>query len=252
MNREKKESLPLVVLALGVAAAMVRGLLYQMAVDDKGLLARGHWLQWLLWVLCAAAVIAVLPIVKLKGSNDYADNFGPSTAAAIGSIVMAAGVALTLLAGNTMPRPILVQLWTVCGILSVAGLIWAGVSRFQGKQPFVLCHGVLTAFLALHMVSRYQPWSGDPQAQNWVFSLLGAVGLTLCAYGHSAFSADKGKRRSFLATGLLTVFVCCAAIPNTEYFWLYLCGGIWAFTGLCRVTPVPKREPAPEAAPETE
>ena len=64
--------------------------------------------------------------------------------------------------------------------------------------------------------NRYQPWSGNPQIQDWLFSLVGAVGLTLCAYHQSAFSADRGKRRSFLATSLLTVFACCAALPHTE------------------------------------
>lgn len=238
----KTESLPLLVLVLGGAAAAVRGLLYLTAVDDKGLLTRGHGLQWLLWILCAAAVAAVLPVARLKGSNRYTDNFAPGNAAAAGCFAMAAGIVLTLLSGNAMTRTLLVQLWYISGVLSAAGLVWAGLSRWKGAQPFVLTFAVLCLFLALHMVSRYQPWSGNPQAQDWIFSLLGAVGLTLCAYGHSAFCADKGKRRSFLATGLLTVFACCAALPHTEYFWLYLGGGIWAYTGLCRVTP----EPAPE------
>lgn len=252
MKQNKIEKLPLLVLLLGAAAAAVRGILYLTAADDKGLLARGSILQWLLWVLAAAAVAVVLGIAKRKGSDDYAHNFGPSLPAALGSFAMAAGVVLTLLEGNPMPRPTLVRLWLLSGILSAAGLVWTGLDRYQGKQPFVLCPAVLTVFLALQMVSRYQPWSGDPQAQNWIFSLLGAVGLTLCAYSQSAFSADKGKRRSFLAQSLLTVFACCAAVPHTEYFWLYLCGGIWAYTGMCRVTPVSKQEKAPEAAPETE
>lgn len=248
MKQNKREKLPLLLLALGAAAALIRGLLYLMAAEDSGLLVRNHPLQWLLAILCAAAAIFVLPIAGQKGSNRYADNFGPDPAAALGSFLMAAGVVLTLLEGNTMPRPTLVRLWLLSGILSAAGLVWTGLDRYQGKQPFVLCPAVLTLFLALHMVSRYQPWSGNPQVPDWVFSLLGAVGLTLCAYHQSAFSADKGTRRAFLATSLLTVFVCCAALPHTEYWALYLCGGIWAFTGRCRITAVPE----PEAAPETE
>ena len=248
MNQTKNEKLPLLLLVLGVAAAAVRGLLYLTAVDGKGMLIRGHFLGILLMILCAAAVLSVLYVIRLKGSDAFSDNFRPSTPAAVGCAVMAAGVLLTLLTGNAMPRPRLVQLWYLSGILSVAGLIWAGLSRYRGQQPFMLCYGVLTVFLALHMVSRYQPWSGDPQSQDWIFSLLGAIGLTLCSYGNSAFCVDKGKRRSFLATSLLTVFACCAALTHTEYFWLYLGGGIWAFTGICRVTPVP----LPESAPETE
>ena len=94
----------------------------------------------------------------------------------------------------------------------------------------------------MHMVSRYQPWSGVPQAQNWVFSLLGVIGLTLCGYHRSAFSAGSGHRRAYLITHLLTLFCCCAALPHTDYFWLYLGGVLWSGTGLCRITPVPETE----------
>lgn len=244
----KIEYLPLLVLALGAAAAAVRGLMYQTAVDAKGLLTRDDPLQWVLLILCVLAVAAVLPVARQKGSNRYSDNFRSGIVPALGSIVMAAGVIATLLAGNPMPRPLLVLLWYASGVLAAAALVWAAFSLKKGSVPFVLCYGVLCLFFALQMISRYQPWSGNPQSQDWVFSLLGAVGLTLCAYHRSAFCADKGNRRIFLATALLTVFACCTALPHTEYFALYLCGGIWAFTGLCRVAAVPE----PEAAPETE
>lgn len=248
MNREKiTKFLPVLVLALGAAAAAVRGLQYLLAVDHKGLVVSGHPLGWLLWGICAVAAAVVIPTAaKLDGSNRYADNFGPSMQAAAGCFLLAVGIVLTLLEGNGMQKPMLVRLWQVSGLLSVLGLIWAGLSRKQGKRPFLLNHAMLCLFFALHMVSRYQPWCGNPQAQDWGFSLLAAVGLTLCAYHHSAFAAGSGRRRMFLAVSLLTVFLCCAALPHTEYFWLYLGGGIWAFTGLCRVTPVPKPEPAPE------
>ena len=250
MNEKRNEKLPLLLVVLGLAAAAVRGLLYLTAVDGKGMLIRGHFLGTVLMLLCAAAVLSVLGIFRLKGSEAYTDNFGPSTAAALGCLAMAVGVAMTLLEGNTMPRLRLVQLWYLSGVLGVAGLVWAGWSRYQGKQPLMPCYGIFTVFLALHMVSRYQPWSGDPQSQDWIFSLFAAIGLTLCGYGNSAFCADKGKRRSFLTISLLTVFACCAALPHTEYFWLYLGGTVWAFTGICRVTPVPL--PEPKSDEETE
>ena len=83
MKQSKAERLPLVFLGLSVAGALARWLLYLTAVDEKGLLIRGHSWQWLLWILCAAAVVAVLPILKQKGSSLYAHNFGPSISAAL-------------------------------------------------------------------------------------------------------------------------------------------------------------------------
>lgn len=248
MNREKIESLPRRVLVLGAAAAAVRGLLYLLAVDNKGLLVRGHGLQWLLWALCAAAVAAVLPVCKLKGSNRCEDNFDPGVYAACGSFAMAVGVVLTLLMGNSISRGTLSGLWLLSGILAAAGQVWAGLDQRRGRHPMLLTQAVLCLFVAVHAVTRYQAWSGNPQVQDWVFSLLATVGLTLCAYHRTAFGAGVGHRRVFLVTALLTVFSCCAAAPHTEYLWLYLGGGLWAYTGLCRVTPVA----APEQPAETE
>lgn len=245
----KNELLSLHVLLLGAAAGAIRGLIYLLAADEKGLLVRSHPLSWLLLLLSAACVAQVLSAVpKLKGSERFEDNFEAHVPAALGCWLLAAGIVLTLLQGNPMQRMGLVRLWQISGGLSAAGLVWAGISRKQGRQPFVGIYAAACLFFALHMVSRYQPWSGDPQSMNWIFTMLSTVGLTLCAYQHSAFSAGSGHRRTLLATALLTVFLCCAALPHTEYFWLYLTGGVWAFTGLCRVTPVP----LPEEAPKTE
>ena len=232
------------------AAAALRGVLYLTASDEKNLLVRGHPAAWLLWLVCAAA--AVLIPVSLRKQEDC-PGASPAAAAA-GSWIFSAGIVLTVLWGNGLQRTGLVLLWTAAGILAAAGLIWAGLDRIKGKQPNFLIYCVLCLFLSLHMVSRYQPWSGNPQVQDWIFSLLAAVGLTLCAYHHGALAAGNGYGRLPAATQLLTVVFCCAALPHTEYFALYLCGGIWAFTNLPPITaPTPKKtEPAPEAGTETE
>lgn len=252
MNHNKRNKLPALIAALGAAAALIRSAMYLWAVDDSGLLPRGHWLFWLLLLLCGAAAAAAAAAALPKGSNRYCDNFHPGIPAAAGSLIMAAGVVLTLLGGNPMSRTILVRIWYLSGIASAAGLVWAGLDRFRGRQPYVLCHSFPVLFLALHMVSRYQAWSGNPQVPDWLFSLLGAVGLTLFAYGNSAFDADCGRRRSFLITGLLTGFACLAATVHTDCLWLYICGSIWAFTGLCRVEAIPEPEESPESRTETE
>ena len=238
MKQTKVDMLPLIVLLLGTAAATVRKMLYLWAVDDTGLLVRGHWLWWLLWLLCAAAVATLLPIAKLKGSNRYEDNFAPSTAAAVGCFAMAVGVFLTAMGENPMPRSGMVIVWKLSGALSLTSLAWAGRDRMRGREPSVLCFAIPALFLALQMVSWYQPWSGDPQTQDWLFSLLGLVGLLLCAYGSSAFSAGKGNRRFFLAVSLLTAFACLTALAHTDSPWLYLGGCVWAFTGRCWLVPV--------------
>lgn len=258
MNRlRNNEILPLQVLFLGAAAGAVRALLYLTARDSRGLLVRNHPLAIALWVICAAAaVLILLRCRRQKGSNLYSENFASGVLPAAGCWVFAAGIGVTLVSGTDMGTSLLLNLglWRVLGILAAAGLVWAGADRLRGRVPSVLTYTALTLYLALHMVSRYQPWSGSPQLQNWVFSLAAMVALTLCAYHHSAFCAGLGKRRMLLASGLIGIFACCAALPRTDCPMLYLCGGIWAYLDLCRVCPVPqgKTEPAPEAGQETE
>ena len=228
-------------LALGAAAMAARGLLYLVAVDEKGLLVRNHPLSWLLWVLCAAAAVpALLQLTAGKASGKYGDNFAPGRAGTVGVAAMAVGISLTVSEGNDLSRSMLVLLWEVSGLLAAAGLLWSAVCRSKGRQPVLPVSALVCLFLGLHLVSRYQSWSGDPQTMDWAFSLLGTVGLTLCAYQLTAFSADAGHRRSFRFEGLLTVFLCCAALPCAEYVWLSLGGLVWVFTALWEMTaPVP-------------
>lgn len=251
----KPQALPVQVLILGLLAALTRTALYLFAMDEKGLPVRGHVLSWLLWALClAAGALIFLGVRPRKGSNRYSDNFSGGIAPAAGCWIMAAGLAVTAASGNSLPRPALVLAWQLCGWLSAAAMVWAGIDRLRGKRPHVLTHALMCLFLALQLVSRYQPWSGDPRSINWIFSLLGTVALTLTAYQHSAFGAGSGHRRMLLGTGLAAVFFCAGALAHTEYVLLYLCGGIWAFLTLCRVMPEPRRKaaPTPRTTAETE
>lgn len=237
-------ALPVQVLVLGAAAAAVRGLLYLAAVDEKNLLTRGHPLSWLLWALCAAAAVLIAAAVPaLKGSNRYAHNFRGHAGAAAGCWAFALGILLSVLNGDILSQAALLL---PIGILAAAGLGWAGYDRMRGKQPNVLTYAALCLYLSLHIVSRYQSWSSNPQALDWVFSLLAAAALALSAYHQSCFCADSGHRRLLLGTELSALFLCCAALPCTDHFALYLCGGIWAFTGLCRIAPLPEEQTAKE------
>ena len=236
MNNPKSASLWM--LLLGLAAAAARGLLYLLAVEGEGLIRRGHPCTLVLAVLCAAAVLlSLIPLFGKKASGRWEDHFLPGRGSALGCAVMAACIAETVASGNDLARGNLVLLWEISGLLAAAGLLWAAFAQKKGKKPFLLVYTLVCLFLALHMVSRYQVWSGDPQVMDWAFSLLGAVGMTLCAYQMAAFCIDGGHCRTFLLEGGLSVFFCCAALPQADYFWLYLGGAVWVFTALWGMAP---------------
>ena len=236
---------PRMITALGIAAMLLRAALFLVGEDAKGLLIPGHPLDLLVWtVTAAAAVVTVLSIWELDGSPKYADNFSPSTSAAIGAFALAGGIAVSVISGwYTFLR--LEMIRNVCGLLAVPALIWAGLCRREGKQPFFLSHALVCLYLTLFTVSHYQVWSSRPQLQDYFFTMSGSILLALFAYYQTAFDVGMGKRRMQLGTGLLAAFFCIAALAGGEDMPLYLGGTIWTLTNLCSLFPVPRRRKNP-------
>lgn len=242
-NLKKNFPLPLAVLVLGAAAYCLRRALYAAALDEKGLLTPNHPLETALWaVVLAGAALTVLSVRKSDGSNTYEDNFCPALYGSLGHCLM--GGTVLVMALNTsfsLPGPIGL-VWRVLGFLSAPALVWGGICRKTGRKPFFGIHAAVCLFLLLYLISRYQIWSGNPQLQDYVFQLLALVSLTLFCYQQAAFDADMGNRKWLLATGLLAVLLCCAAVYGSEASGLYLCGAVWAVTNLCVLTPPKKDE----------
>lgn len=237
--------LPMAVLALGVAALVLRRALYAVAVDEKGLLVSGHPLEILLWIAVFGGTALIAAAVrKLDGSNVYEDNFRPSNLSAVAHFLMGYSILMMVLLDGPAVSGTVGSLWTVLGCVTAPGFVWAGFSRMRGKKPFFLIHAGACLFLLLHIVSHYQSWSGNPQLQDYVFDLLAAAALMLFSYYTALFEADAGKRRMQLVTGLLAVLLCGAGLSGTEFSGLYVSGALWALTDLCSLTPKPKESEA--------
>ena len=237
--------LPLLAVGLGALTLTLRLSLFLLGRDEKGLLITGHPLDILIWIITAAAAALVITQVwKLGGSGKYEHNFGPDAAAFAGCVVLAAGIAATvLLDWNAWTRMAL--LCNVCGLLAAPALVAAGLCRRRGSRPFIAFHGMVCLYLTVYAVSHYQIWCSRPQMQNWFFSMAAVLLLALFSYYQTAFDADMGSRRMQLITGLLAAFFCTAAVAGGEDVLLYLGGAAWAITNLCRLTPVRRRRPNP-------
>lgn len=241
----KKYRLPILAGLLGLLACALRLAISRWAVDTKGLLIAGHPLSIALWLITVAAVLLiVLQVRKLDGSPRYSDNFGPDLLSAAGCILLAVGIFLTILGArfDTLPLEILRNL---AGAVSILALTWVGICRRDGKMPFFLYYGLVCLYLTLHIVSRYQSWSGQPQLMGYFFPMTGSLLLALFAYQQTAFSVGLGKRRMQLAIGLLGGFFCFGAMALGRDVLLYLTGGFWMLTGLCDPVPVPRRRKNP-------
>lgn len=241
----KPKNLPLFAAAAGITGWLLRKQLYVWGIDDKGLMVRNHPLELLLLALTAVTLgVLILSVRKLGGSEAYADNFGPSNASAVTHALAGLAFVLTVLLNEPGMGGNLGIAWKVLGILSGPCFLLAGLSRLKGKQPFFVLHMVPCLFLVLHIVNHYQAWSGNPQVQDYIFSLFGTIAVILFAYYTAAFDADTGKRKMHLFTGLAATYLCLVILARTEYLLLYAGCLLWVQSDLCALVPKPQ---APEA-----
>lgn len=242
------KSAPWLILAGGILGLALRKLMHALFLDVHGLLEAGNPLALASWILTAlTAVFLAVWVFPLDGSNLYEDNFSPSIPAALGSFLAAGGILATVLGANPFPQDRLTLIWRVLGILAALGLAGAGLCRLKGKCPFVLFHAAVCIFFAAHLINGYRVWSGKPLIRDYTFQIFACLGLMLASYQHTAFEAGLGQRRALLFTSLLAVFLCCPALNNADTPLLYLGCGIWLFTSLCRLEPLPRRKSSPEA-----
>lgn len=235
--------LPVIAFCLGLIGLLLQRMLYAFGVDEKGLLPASHPLTLVLWALTAsAAALIVAAVWRLKGSNRYTDNFSASVPAAVGHALAAAGILLTVLFNEPRMAGILGKIWKVLGFVSVPCLALAGFARLRGKRPFFLLHMAACLFLVFHIVNHYQAWSGNPQLQDYVFTMFGTMTLMFFGFYTTAFDVGSGRRRMQLGMGLISIYLCTVSLLDSGYPFLYLGGIAWALTGLCTLEPMESRQ----------
>ena len=222
--------LPVLMLILGLAAFGLRTRLYAVAIDARGLLLRGHPLEIVLALLTFAAMLpAVLTAWKQKTEAP------PSAAfpAAFGNLAVGAGILLTVMTAEVMPGNYLTSIWKILGLAAPVCLLLAGTTRILGKRPFFLLYVAACLFFLVHIVTRYQLWSANPQMQDYVFALLGAVALMFFGFYEASLAAGCGGYRMKLGMGLAAVYLCFAELARSACPALYLGGIFWVLTELC-------------------
>ena len=225
--------LPVLMLILGATAFALRLGLYGVAVDVKGLLLRGHPLEWGLIALTGAAMLlAVLAAWKQEISGTTATGFG-NLVAAVGNVAAGAGILATVLTGESIQAGYLALAWQYLGLIAPGCLLLAGITRALGKRPFFLLYVAACLFFLVHIVTRYQLWSANPQMQDYFYALLGAMALMFFGFYEASQAADCGNPRLRLGMGLAAIYLCAAELARSACPALYLGGILWVLSQLC-------------------
>lgn len=240
----KPNLLKLLTLSAGLLGLMLRLVLYATGIDNKGLLASGHWAGTTVWILTAGVILGLLVLTRsITGPSQYPIAYPRSIPAGLGCLVLAVAVLLSCLGEIASPPDSMGTLirW-VLGFLTVVALAGLCVCRIAGAKPVFLLHGLVCVYFAVRMVTQYQQWSSDPQIQDYAFNLLALVALMLTAYQHAAFDADMGSHKAAWLMGLAAVYLCLTAVRGAGDTWFLPASALWAFTNLTNLKGRPRRQ----------
>lgn len=216
----KTKLFPMLSAVLGVAAAILRGLLYARAVDEKGLLVSGHPLTYAVWALAAAA--AVLALLSMPGAKAWDDRPSPVLAGA--DLLLAVAIAAALLFRQGGDTAVLSIARLILGGAAVVGMAVSGILRIRGRKPDFLCAVSVCLFFLVSTLVQYPQWSRQTQIMGYAFSLGMYLSLSLFAYYQAALARKlpAAKQRRFV--GMLAVFFCAA---SDAFLPLRLAAGLW-------------------------
>lgn len=229
--------LPLLPVATGLMTLLLRLGLYTME-NESGLLPHNHpfYIATLILAVSTAAVVLIFA-VRLKGPNGYAENFPHTRWAASGSL--AAGLLLGTMALSIWQNAEnqLDQIWAILAFSAAFCLLITFVLLLLGKKPHFLPYFVVCLYFILHMVCQYREWSGNPQVEDYIFSLFGCIFLALFAYYRAAFCLGLGRRRTMLFCGMMVLFFSLPMTVSGGDRLLFLAGFVWVSTNLCVIDP---------------
>ena len=226
-NKSLSTLLPLLSLLLGQYCLQLRRILYIKAVDETGLLVSGTALEWEIYLLSA-----VVLLLFAAASRKQEGKILTGSVTALGQLIGAAGIGWTALRYPGEMPGLLGNLWRILGIVSALCLIWSSVCTFRGKTPQFLVRLAPCLFWLTHLVDNYRGWSGAPQLQSYLFSLLATMAMTLFTYYTAAEAVGLGRPRRRCYAVLAAGYFCAAAALPGKNQLLYLLSALWALFSL--------------------
>lgn len=238
----KHQNLPWLTLLCGGAGYLL-GLWLQSTAGEKGFVDIGH-ISLILLLIFSAVFLALLfwATRALCQGSKYRFNFPASLPGGIGAFAAAAGFAVFSLQ-QLASADILLLCCGLVGLLAAAALAFIGHCRLRGLRPSMLFHVLICGYLMLLLVCLYRGWSSDPQLTDYCFLLVAIICAMLTAYHRAAFDLNMGSRAHHAFYSLAGIYFCCLSLANPEHMLVSLSLGVWLFTDLCNLTPMPRQKP---------
>ena len=228
---KQRKLLPLAALVMGLACQIGRWTLYRTAVDATGLLTAGTPLEWGSYALSVLAIGLFAAAVGKMGETEVSSE---PILAGLGQLIGGLGLGWTALRYPGEMPGLLGILWKILGITAAICLLWSSLQTVQKKTPHFLVLLAPCLFWLVHLIDNYRGWSGQPQLQSYLFSLLATMAMALFTYYTAADSVGLGKPRLRVFAGLSAGYLCLAAmLPGPEKTQLlFFTSALWAISCL--------------------
>ena len=228
---KQRKYLPLAALVMGLACQIGRWTLYRTAVDATGLLKPGTPLEWGSYAL---SVLAIGLFAAAAGKLGETEASSSSILAGLGQLIGGLGLGWTALRYPGEMPGLLGIAWKILGIAAAICLFWSALLTFRKKTPHFLAQLAPCLFWLVHLIDNYRGWSGQPQLQSYLFSLLANMAMALFTYYTAAEVVGMGKPRLRVFAGLSAGFLCLAAmLPGPEKTQiLFFTSALWAVSEL--------------------
>ena len=228
---KQRKLLPLAALVMGLACQIGRWTLYRTAVDATGLLTAGTPLEWGSYAL---SILAIGLFAAAAGKLGETEVSSSPILAGLGQLIGGLGLGWTAVRYSGEMPGMLGNLWRILGIASALCLIWSTWCTFRRKNTPFLLSLAPCLFWLVHLIDNYRGWSGQPQLQSYLFSLLATMAMALFTYYTAADSVGLGKPRLRVFAGLSAGYLCLAAmLPGPEKAQILLMSSaLWALCSL--------------------
>lgn len=202
---------------VGIVCMVLQAVFFA-AVDDRGLLFRGHPAAIVSWVLVAAAAVVSFLARKVR-------RLPKCPAAVRGAGIGAGALGIAVTAVTLMARgDWMTAVPAALGALALGYVAWC---RVRGVRYHFLAYGGCVIFLMFYLISRYRGWSAEPESARYILRLLALVCLMLSVYQKAALGAGMGKREDHGFFTSMAMLLSFAAVPGSDHPLLFLGVGIW-------------------------
>lgn len=197
--------------------------------DSKGLIPQNNLAESLCFILLALVLaVCLLAMKKLDDTRGQV----PGTPIAVGNMVGAAVMVLSALLHTK--KDLLPALVCACSVIIGMALLYDALIRIKGKPASPVAHYLCMALMIPRILLSSRSWSGETQAQRFIFELFAMLFFLLALYYRAQLTIAGTGRKRYLLFTQAALYCFCLCLANTDALFA-LGAGVWLAAESCHL-----------------